>query len=67
MQKSKGRLTARLDTKTDWPIARVSRLEMLDEVEELDLMLSHYVISWAVKPPSGNEETWTSWGLQKSV
>lgn len=40
---------------------------MLDEVEELDLMLSHYVISWAAKPPkdSQQEGTWNSWGLHK--
>jgi [phosphatase 2A protein]-leucine-carboxy methyltransferase len=44
---------------------RMSRLERLDEIEELDLMLSHYVISWAVNPPSMNEEAWLSWGLQK--
>lgn len=26
---------------------RVARLELLDEVEELELVLSHYAVSWA--------------------
>lgn len=30
-----------------WP--RIAELEMLDEVEELELVLEHYVIAWGVK------------------
>lgn len=41
---------------------------MLDEVEELDLVLEHYAITWGVKlyekegqkPSAG----WSNWGLQ---
>ena len=28
---------------------RVSKLEMLDEIEELKLVLSHYMIAWGSK------------------
>ena len=27
-------------------LSRIKRLEMLDEVEELDLVLEHYAITW---------------------
>jgi len=51
----------------DAELKRISRLEMLDEVEELDLMLSHYAIAWGVRSPSTtSEEAWNSWGLQKN-
>lgn len=39
---------------------RISELEMLDEVEELDLVLAHYAISWGTKDE--NEAT-AAWGL----
>lgn len=42
----------------------IARLEMLDEIEELDLVLSHYVISWAVKVPlEGEYDAYRGWGL----
>ncbi|KAF8504705.1 S-adenosyl-L-methionine-dependent methyltransferase [Russula emetica] len=34
-------------------LQRLSQLEMLDEVEELELVLDHYAISWGVKFPLG--------------
>ncbi|KAI0002228.1 S-adenosyl-L-methionine-dependent methyltransferase [Russula compacta] len=34
-------------------LRRLSRLELLDEVEELELVLDHYAISWGVKVPEG--------------
>lgn len=37
---------------------RVSRLEMLDEVEELELVLEHYAVSW------GMRGKWGDWGLK---
>jgi len=48
-------------------LQRLSQLEMLDEVEELELVLDHYAISWGVKFP----EEWAreggagagTWGL----
>lgn len=47
--------------------ARISRLEMLDEVEELELVLQHYAISWGVKlaPQASSTSTWSSWGISK--
>ncbi len=50
---------------------RMSELEMLDEVEELDLVLAHYAITWGIKVPkcekyqSPSEELspWLNWGL----
>lgn len=51
-------------------MCRLSKLEILDEIEELELVLAHYVISWAAKPPSSaNEEekaAWLNWGLRKA-
>lgn len=43
---------------------RISKLEFLDEIEELDLVLAHYAISWGLfleKSDSGT--TWGTWGL----
>lgn len=39
---------------------------MLDEVEELDLLLEHYVISWGLKIPQGIEPDGRllQWGLR---
>jgi len=37
---------------------RVSQLELLDEVEELELVLSHYAVSWGVTQEM-------EWGLKK--
>ncbi|KAK7691780.1 hypothetical protein QCA50_005183 [Cerrena zonata] len=48
-------------------LERISHLEMLDEVEELDLVLEHYAITWGVKlyPKTGQtyKGDWSSWGL----
>lgn len=47
-------------------MGRVSRLEMLDEVEELDLVLEHYAVSWGMLLPAQNVETsWRDWGLRR--
>lgn len=41
---------------------------MLDEIEELDLVLEHYAITWGAKLPSATEEStvagWSEWGLK---
>jgi len=46
---------------------RIASLEMLDEIEELDLVLDHYVLSWAVRvAPDIDDETFyraVHWGL----
>jgi len=46
---------------------RIASLEMLDEVEELDLVLDHYVLSWAIKiRPGVDDEIFrhaVHWGL----
>jgi [phosphatase 2A protein]-leucine-carboxy methyltransferase len=46
-------------------LQRLSQLEMLDEVEELELVLDHYAISWGVKFPEGwvHEAGGAAWGL----
>ncbi|KAF8161321.1 S-adenosyl-L-methionine-dependent methyltransferase [Crassisporium funariophilum] len=47
-------------------LERLSKLEFLDEMEELDLVLAHYAISWGLfigDPDS--RENWGSWGLTK--
>ena len=39
---------------------------MLDEVEELDLVLAHYAVTWGLKLPSGQKPSskWLEWGLK---
>ena len=37
---------------------------MLDEIEELDLVLEHYVVAWGSKGLSGEGE---AWGLVQEV
>lgn len=37
-------------------IGRISQLEMLDEIEELDLVLSHYAITWAAAWPTSDAD-----------
>ena len=43
-------------------------LEMLDEVEELNLVLQHYAITWGLKLPlsaaSEGVVDWGQWGLK---
>ncbi|KLO13678.1 leucine carboxyl methyltransferase [Schizopora paradoxa] len=49
----------------------MSQVEMLDEVEELDLVLSHYAITWGIKIPEGEKfksyreahSPWMNWEL----
>lgn len=41
---------------------RISGLEMLDEVEELNLVLEHYAITSGVKI-SSLVSPWSEWGL----
>jgi len=45
-------------------LQRLSQLEMLDEVEELELVLDHYAISWGIKfPENWSREGSDTWGL----
>ncbi|KAK7036429.1 carboxy methyl transferase for protein phosphatase 2A [Paramarasmius palmivorus] len=47
-------------------LERISRLEFLDEVEELDLVLDHYAITWGVSlPSSAPSEPWRGWALKQ--
>jgi [phosphatase 2A protein]-leucine-carboxy methyltransferase len=54
---------------SSYPIHRLSTLEMLDEVEELELVLEHYAITWGVKAPTCQTDlaSWQSWGLQEKI
>ena len=49
----------------------ISSLEMLDEVEELDLVLAHYAVTWGLKLPTGralnSSSRWIEWGLKIPV
>ncbi|KAI0628948.1 leucine carboxyl methyltransferase [Trametes polyzona] len=48
-------------------LERISELEMLDEIEELELVLAHYAITWGIKLPSdvnGLKAAWRDWGLR---
>ena len=43
---------------------------MLDEIEELELVLAHYAITWGAKlPPNATDlkAKWASWGLRRKV
>jgi len=42
---------------------RISTLELLDEVEELDLVLDHYIIAWGVKVGGSSGSTAEEWTL----
>ncbi|KAF9446526.1 LCM-domain-containing protein [Macrolepiota fuliginosa MF-IS2] len=47
-------------------LARISRLEMLDETEELELVLAHYAISWGILIPNpADNEVWNNWKLSQ--
>jgi [phosphatase 2A protein]-leucine-carboxy methyltransferase len=41
---------------------------MLDEVEELDLVMAHYAVTWGLKLPRGQQldspTKWVEWGLK---
>ncbi|KAH8830399.1 S-adenosyl-L-methionine-dependent methyltransferase [Flagelloscypha sp. PMI_526] len=41
---------------------RISTLEMLDEIEEMDLVLRHYAITWSLLQTDPSEY-WYRWGL----
>jgi [phosphatase 2A protein]-leucine-carboxy methyltransferase len=44
--------------------SRIAKLEMLDEIEELELVLQHYAITYGFMLPHGKDAAvWTSWGL----
>ncbi|TFK50971.1 leucine carboxyl methyltransferase [Heliocybe sulcata] len=47
---------------------RISTLEMLDEIEELELVLGHYAITWGVRLVESSNSLkapWTEWGLKQ--
>lgn len=47
---------------------RISSLEMLDEIEELELVLQHYAVTWGVKlPHDGVKANWKDWGLKTRI
>ncbi|TFY57730.1 hypothetical protein EVG20_g8426 [Dentipellis fragilis] len=49
-------------------LERISTLEFLDELEELDLVLDHYAITWGSKAPSGKaQDHWKTWGLTRKA
>ena len=42
---------------------------MLDEIEELDLVLAHYAVTWGLKLPKSRQSSfspskWIEWGLK---
>lgn len=46
---------------------RISTLEMLDEIEELELVLEHYGITWGLKTfGSIKRPDWLDWGLKRA-
>jgi hypothetical protein len=45
---------------------RIAQLEMLDEIEELELVLEHYAVTWGVKlisSPDPFRVPWNDWGI----
>ena len=46
-------------------VIRISKLEMLDEVEELDLVLEHYAITWGLTVSGKHGAAWNEWGLRR--
>jgi len=47
-------------------LERIAQLEMLDEIEELELVLEHYAVTWGVKLISSADPLrvpWNDWGL----
>ncbi|KAF5326055.1 hypothetical protein D9611_000286 [Ephemerocybe angulata] len=47
-------------------LERISKLEFLDETEELDLVLEHYAISWGLYLQNpGSSSSWGHWGLKQ--
>ncbi|RPD71897.1 leucine carboxyl methyltransferase [Lentinus tigrinus ALCF2SS1-7] len=49
-------------------LERIAQLEMLDEIEELELVLAHYAITWGAKLPANSGQLkarWADWGLRR--
>ena len=43
----------------------ISELELLDEIEELDLVLEHYAVTWGYKLyGQANPTHWNAWDLK---
>jgi len=54
----------RRDHITRAELERTAQLEMLDEIEELELVLQHYALTWGVMLREGKEKSvWARWGL----
>lgn len=60
-------LSLRLNRDID--VVRISKLEMLDEVEELELVLGHYAITWGawIDGTGETKADWAGWGLNQAV
>lgn len=54
---------------TTHSFSRISNLEMLDEIEELELVLGHYAMTWGVKLFSAGDTSfkaaWNDWGVKQ--
>ncbi|KAH8087815.1 leucine carboxyl methyltransferase [Cristinia sonorae] len=50
-------------------LERISQLELVDEVEELELVLAHYAITWGCKTfgDDAHNSGWGSWGIQPAA
>ncbi|KAF7361400.1 Leucine carboxyl methyltransferase 1 [Mycena sanguinolenta] len=50
-------------------LERISQLELMDEIEELDLVLDHYAITWGLFVPQSASfgAEWGEWGLRVKV
>ncbi|PCH35558.1 leucine carboxyl methyltransferase [Wolfiporia cocos MD-104 SS10] len=46
---------------------RISQLELLDEIEELELVLAHYAMTWGVKLPANAGALKVSWAQQWDI
>ncbi|KAF8133125.1 S-adenosyl-L-methionine-dependent methyltransferase [Mycena galopus ATCC 62051] len=45
-------------------LERISQLELVDEIEELDLVLEHYAITWGLFSRQSVATEWEQWGLR---
>ncbi|KAF8198391.1 leucine carboxyl methyltransferase [Mycena galopus ATCC 62051] len=45
-------------------LERISQLELVDEIEELDLVLEHYAITWGLFSRHPVAAEWEQWGLR---
>ncbi|KAJ7747664.1 S-adenosyl-L-methionine-dependent methyltransferase [Mycena maculata] len=45
-------------------LERISQLELIDEIEELDLVLDHYAITWGLFVSPAVAVAWGEWGLR---